>query len=99
MTIKAAYNRRIGKSWADGSCVASFVKLFSSGSGRTSNSEPNINHPLLILFSTSVGQAGRKTISQPSPILGRWQQTKAIFINEHIYNQTLFYNITFTNWD
>jgi len=39
--------------------------------GWTSNSRLIASHQLLFLFSSSVGRAGRKSISQPSQILGR----------------------------
>ena len=69
--VARTHNKSIGKSWADGSCVVSFLTLCSSCSGLTSNFRLIANQQLLFLFSSSVSAAGRNSISQPSQISGR----------------------------
>ena len=57
MVGQYAYNMGIAKSWAEGSFVASFVNLWSNGSGLTSIDPHNFNHQLLFIISAAVGQA------------------------------------------
>jgi len=60
----------LAKVWLDGSKIGSSkYPIFSSG--WTNNFGLCANHQLLFLFSSSVSRAGRKSISQPSQILGR----------------------------
>jgi len=66
-----AANKSICKSWADGSRVSTVIASLVSCSGTTSNFWLIAIHQHLFLFSSSVGRAGRKSISQPSQILGR----------------------------
>ncbi len=67
-----AANKCIGKSWAERSTMGGF-SLLGFSSGRTSNAELYfLTSPKYFQSSAVVG--GRNTISQPSPILGRWLQ-------------------------